>query len=98
MKHEIFKHYVTAILKLYRIDKDELFEKTKDQERVDARHLLYYLCKARPMSISTIVEYLKEEGFSVEHSTVIHGIKQMQKRMAEDRDYVRQVKKIEQSI
>ena len=37
--------------------------------------MLYYLCRQRPVRISYIQRFMKEQGYSVAHSTIIHGYK-----------------------
>ena len=51
------------------------------RERVDARHLLYYLCSKRPMRITYIQKYMKANGYNINHSSIIHGINVMKKLM-----------------
>ena len=46
MKEPIFKEYATKVADLYSVSEDELFSKSKKRAIVDARHLLYYLCKS----------------------------------------------------
>ena len=59
MKNEIFNDYVENIVDLYRIPKEELFSKVKRMEVVDARQMVYYLCKKRNMSLTLIKKYIK---------------------------------------
>jgi chromosomal replication initiation ATPase DnaA len=40
------------------------------------------------MRYTTIQEYLLERDVVVSHTTIMHGVKQMQQRMNEDRDIV----------
>jgi len=94
MKHEAFNNYVDKITNLFSIDKNTLFSKTKKREIVDARHILYYLCSIRPMRISYIQRYLETNGYFVQHTSIIHGIKSIKKKMGEDPDYVSIVKKL----
>ena len=48
MKQEIFNKYVKKVCQLFDLTNEEVFTKSKMRERVDARHLLYYLCSKRP--------------------------------------------------
>jgi chromosomal replication initiation ATPase DnaA len=65
-----------------------MFAKSKKRSVVDARQLLYFLCVNRDMRYTTIQEYLLERDVVVSHTTIMHGVKQMQQRMNEDRDIV----------
>lgn len=94
MKHEAFNGYVDKVTKLFSIDKTTLFSKTKKREVVDARQMLYYLCSVRPMRISYIQRYLEANGYFVQHTSIIHGIRAIKKRMSEDPDYISIVKKL----
>jgi chromosomal replication initiation ATPase DnaA len=97
MKHSVFNQYADIVADKFRIKTKKLFTKTKKQEIVDARYLLYYLCFNRPMQIKYIVDYMNEAGYKVYHSTVIYGISTMTKKISEDRDYQRIVKSITES-
>lgn len=98
MKHIVFDKYAEAIADKFRIQKSELFLKTKRREMVDARFLLFYLCFKRPMRISNIVSYAKEAGYDVNHSNIIYGISSIAKRIKEDKDYSKIVKAIEERV
>jgi len=95
MKREIFNKYVQHTAQLYDCDTDELFIKSKKRWRVDARHLLYYLCYVRPMRVSDIQDYMQSYGYEISHSSIIHGIKQVDQKIADDIDYVNIINKIE---
>lgn len=94
MKNEIFYEYADEVSNLFSIDKDSLFRKTKKRDSVDARHLLYYLCYKRPMRIVYIQEYMEENGYNISHSSIIHGINQVENKMLEDVDYINVVKRL----
>ena len=98
MKREVFNAYVDKICHLSKIQKKELFSKNKRGDLASARHLLYFLCYNRPMTIGTIQGYMKENGYSVKHPTIIYGIKIIRDRMKEDADYVHIAKEIERCV
>jgi len=98
MKADVFIQYVDIISKMFRISKEEMFSKSKNRDVVDARQLLYYLCSVRPMRISYIQRYMNDNGCDVKHSTIIHGINAVTKKMSEDRDYVSIVRKLESKV
>ena len=87
MKEPIFKEYATKVADLYSVSEDELFSKSKKRAIVDARHLLYYLCKNRPMKLKYIQDYMGNNGYNVGHSSIIHGIEQVTMKIEEDSDY-----------
>lgn len=98
MKVDIFNQYVDKVTDRFGITKEELFSKTKKREYVDARHMLYFLCYHRPMRIKYIQEYMSANGYPINHSAIIHGIKQVDGILAEDRDYQQIVKSIEECV
>jgi chromosomal replication initiation ATPase DnaA len=87
MKYEIFNDYVEKIVDLYKIPREEVFSKNKKMELVDARHLIYYLCSMRKIQITYIQRYMDLNGYVVGHSSIIHGIKVMEEKIAHDSDY-----------
>lgn len=98
MKHEIFHQYVERVTNIFNIKKDDFFSKSKKRDVVDARQLVYYLCVKRPMQVTYITNYMNEAGYNITHSTIIHGIQAVEKRMNDDRDYVSIVKELEKSV
>lgn len=98
MKQDVFNQYVDKIVDVFRIKKSELFTKSKKRDFVDARYLLYYLCSKRPMNVSYIEKYMKDNGYEINHNTIIHGIAVVEDRMNEDADYVSIISKIENSV
>lgn len=81
----MFKQHTNVVLRKTNIQKKDLFSITKKQEVVDARHLLFYLCKDSGISISYIQKYLKEYGLDITHSTIIYGVKKISNMMKEDK-------------
>ncbi len=94
MKGKIFNYYASQIAETFNIKESELFEKSKRREVVDARHMLYYACSKRPMRVVYIQNYMKEKGYDIGHSSILHGIEMAAKRNHEDRDYSRFVNSI----
>ena len=88
MKNKIFNIYADKVCNLFGIQSDVLFTKTKRRDIVDARHLLYYVCSIRPMRVVLIQEYMAEQGYVVAPSPIHHGIKEIQKKLKVDADYV----------
>jgi len=72
---------------LFNLDSESLFTKTKRRDIVDARHLLYFLCSQRPMRLVYIQEYMAENGYNINHSSIHHGIAQVKKKVEDDSDW-----------
>lgn len=98
MKQDVFNQYVDKVVNLFKIERDLLFSKSKKRELVDARHLLYYLCAKRPMRVNYIQKYMAENGYEIQHSSVIHGISTTEKRLKEDKDYVTIVNQVDKAV
>lgn len=98
MKSEVFNQYVERVTDLFDITKEQLFSKSREQILVDARYLLYYLCYNRPMQVMYIEKYVNENGYSIKHSSIISGIKSVERRVAEDKDYLSIIKEIEKAV
>ncbi len=96
MKRTIFNNYVKAVSDRFGITKEQMFEKTKKRELVDARQILYYLCSERPITIGYIQTYMKDAGFPVSHSTIIHGIKRATELVNNDPDLAHMMNNIEE--
>jgi chromosomal replication initiation ATPase DnaA len=94
MKKDAFNMYTDRVCRIFGIDRDQLFKKSKVQDIVDARHLLYYLCYNRPMTIKNIQNFLKENGYDVYHQTVIYGIDSVKKKVESDVDYSSRIAKL----
>tara|TARA_R110001632_G_scaffold50941_1_gene126891 strand:- start:22221 stop:22517 length:297 start_codon:yes stop_codon:yes gene_type:complete len=98
MKKKIFEKYVIEVSKQFAIDPSSIFTKDKRRDIADARHLLYYLCFVRPMSKVYIQEYMSDNGYDINHSSIIHGIKVVEGKLKKDQDYISAVKKIKNEI
>jgi len=98
MKNDVFNQYVERVSDLFKVSRDDIFSKSKKREFVDARHLIYYLCYNRPMQITYIQKYMNEAGYIIEHSSIIHGIGSVKKKIAKDKDYVSIVKEVERAV
>lgn len=98
MKQEVFNQYVDRVVDLFGITKEDLFSKTKKRNVVDARQLIYYLCAKRPMQVTYIEKYMNDAGYEIKHSSIIHGISAVEKRIAEDKDYVSVVREVERAV
>jgi chromosomal replication initiation ATPase DnaA len=98
MKQDVFNQYADKIVGMFDITKEELFSKSKKREIVDARHLLYYLCYKRPMTISYIQKYMSTNGYDIQHSSIIHGINSVSLRVRDDADYMQIAKELDKAV
>lgn len=88
MKRDIFDYYVQQVSERYDIPQQRLFTKDKSRDVVDARHMLYYLCKDRPMDATYIKKYMGENGYDIAVNSITHGVRRVEKLISEDPDYI----------
>ena len=86
-KEKIFNNYARDIADIFCIDVEDLFVKNKKRDIVDARQLLYYVCKKRPMPVVYIQEFMKKNGYETPHTSILYGIKMATKKSKSDKDY-----------
>lgn len=98
MKEDVFNQNAQRVIDLFGIDRETLFSRSKKQEPAGARHLLYYLCYIRPMSITYIQKYMAINGHEVHLTSISRGIKSIQNKVDEDRDYQKIIREINQSV
>tara|TARA_R100000935_G_scaffold29558_1_gene49904 strand:- start:13314 stop:13610 length:297 start_codon:yes stop_codon:yes gene_type:complete len=94
MKKEIFDKYATAIAEQFHLNLDEMFDKSRRRDLVDARQLLFYLCLERPIRVSYVQKFMEDNGCKIAHSTIIHGYKQAKALIDADKDYLHMIEKI----
>jgi len=87
MKKDIFEKYARAIASQFHLTLDQMFDRTKKREIVDARQMLYYICMERPIRVSYIQRFMGDHGHTVAHSTIIHGYKRAKEMVDEDTDF-----------
>ena len=87
MKRDIFETYVDRVTSRFDIPRERLFTKDKARDVVDARHMLYYLCKDRPMTNTYIKRYMTENGYDIDLPSIAHGLKRVEEHIANDPDY-----------
>ena len=92
MKQEIFKDITKKVMSKTKVAKNDLFTATKKQDIVDARQMLFWLCRDAGISVSYIQKYVKHNGLAITHSTIIHGVNRMSTIMEAD-DYVNDLMK-----
>lgn len=94
MKKDLYNRILQQILDRYKITKSDLYETTKMHDVVNARYLLFYVCKKNGISISRLQILLKDDGYNVTSPTILRGISAMEKRILEDTDYISIIKSI----
>ena len=87
MKEELFNQYTQKVMNTFGLSKEELFRKTKKRHIVDARQMLWYVCRQRPMRVVQIQEYMSNSGYNTAHSVILHGINVMSEKVEDDQDY-----------
>lgn len=87
MKKEVFTALMDVVATRFDLSPSQMLTKTKSRTIVDARQILWWVAKKRNIRVVAQQEYLKDMGFDVTHSTIIHGIKQAQKLIDADPDY-----------
>jgi Skp family chaperone for outer membrane proteins len=98
MKSDVFNQYVDRVTDLFNIDRETLFSKLKQRHIVDARQLLYYLCYNRQMKLIIIQKFMMNNGYKIAHNSVINGIRVIQEKIKEDKDYQSIIKDIEKAV
>jgi len=98
VKKPIFDQYAMAVAKAFHLEIDNMFEKSKKRNLVDARQILYLLCMERPIRLTFIKQYLEESGYDVPMSSILHGYERAQKLINEDPDYRDMVDKIKNEV
>ena len=87
MKYKLFKKFIERILEHMEISHADLFEKSRKKSVVEARQLLYYLCFKRGMRPTEIKDYMTREGHSIEHTTILYGIREITNTIDYDKDF-----------
>jgi len=84
---EAFNMYLNAVSKKMGVSKKSILSKTKNRDATAARHMLWKLCKERPMTLAKITELMTEKGFKTSHTTILYGIRSMEKKFVDDINY-----------
>lgn len=80
-----FKSNLESVLKQFGLTEPELFRRTKQRLNVDARQVLFLMCRRDGIPICYIQDYLEQMGYNVTHSTIIHGINRAESTISCDR-------------
>lgn len=87
MKKDIFDAYADAIANKFHLTIGEMFTKSRKREIVEARQMLYFLAKERPIRLSYIKRFMEENGLPVQYSTIMHGYNKAKNYVDNDPDY-----------
>jgi chromosomal replication initiation ATPase DnaA len=99
MKQDIFNQYVTKVCEAFGIeDESRIFETTRKQTIVDARHMLFYLCITRPINMYSLIEYMAERGLPIQHSAIMNGVRKAENHKHKDKDYAQVLLNISSTV
>ena len=99
MKKILFNQFVERIAKTFSMmDPEAMFIRTKRQDLVDARHLIFYLCSERNMSVADIKRLMADRGLSLQYPSIVGGIAKVKSKVNSDPDYQFLVNKIQKSV
>ena len=87
MKYKLFSKLALEVSHVFRVDEKKMFAKNKDTEVVDARFLLYYLCKINKIKQVQIQNFMLERGYDTPHTSIAYGVRSVTKKVEEDNEY-----------
>jgi chromosomal replication initiation ATPase DnaA len=87
MKQELFNQYVDWVSQIFNLPKEVIFSKSREQNIVEARHMIYYLCHERGISLISIKNFLSDYGYSIHNPALLYGIKKIKNKVQSDDDY-----------
>lgn len=99
MKKILFNQFVERVAKTFSMrDPEAMFLRTKRQDVVDARQLLFYLCSMRDISIADIIRLMEDRGLPIKYPAVKNGINNIERKVESDPDYKFLVDRIQKSV
>jgi chromosomal replication initiation ATPase DnaA len=98
MKEEVFNQYVERVCSLFNISNEEFFSKSRKRNFVDARHLVFFLCSRRNILVVSVKKFMENNNHEIFRTSITHGIKNISKKVEEDRDYKVIVNDIEKAV
>ena len=87
MKKHIFDEIVIAVSKHTKINKEDIFTKTKFADIVLARQTWFYLCYQRGLTKTMIAQYMNESGYDIGAPAVYYSISVIDSMVKEDPDF-----------
>ena len=79
-----FDEIVSDVCRQTRVQESELVEKTKNNHVTQARYLIYYLAKVAGYKPKDTIWMMSSLGHEVSHSTIIYGIKEIDRLLEQD--------------
>lgn len=70
MKRNKFNRYFELVTEAFGFN---ILTDTRKRKYTDARFVLYYICRENNLRLEEIQEFLQEKGFSVSHTNIVHG-------------------------
>ena len=98
MNNLIFDKYASEVCRVFQLSSDKMFSKVREKHVVEARQMLFYLCYTRPIGLNMIQRFTSEKGLDISHTSILHGIRSMQKKRSISRDYNSVIETIEESV
>ena len=98
MKEDVFNQYVDRVIDLFNMDRETFFSKSKQRHIVDARQLVYYLCLKRQIKSVIIQRFMACNGVSLFNNSIANGVKNVEIKLEEDRDYKTIINDIEKAV
>jgi len=93
-KTDTFNKCVSIVCDRFNIEPETFFSKTKEQETVDARHLVYLACYYKGFAHTTTTILMVNNGYVTGRSTIYAGITSMEKKVEIDKQYKRILRKL----
>jgi chromosomal replication initiation ATPase DnaA len=93
LDYTTFDEIVSDVCRQTRVQESELVEKTKNNHITQARYLIYYLAKVAGYKPKDTIRMMSSMGHEVSHSTIIYGIKEIEKLIEDDKGLDKYVSK-----
>lgn len=98
MKKSVFTQYVSIISKMFDMTPEQMFENTKRRSVTEARQLFLFICVRRQIPMCNIMDWSLEYGRSFTYSSIINAVRYMERKISEDRDYIRIIRELESKV
>lgn len=99
MKKILFDQFVERIAQVFGLkDPSAIFMRSKRQDIVDARQILFFLCHDRGISLADILRMMADNGLPIKHPAVINGIRKIKGKVESDPDYKFFVDKVHSKV
>lgn len=86
--NEKFQSNLHAVMREFGLSEEEVFERTKRRMNVDARQVLFLMCRNDKIPLNYIQKYSFNKGLHLSHSTIIHGARRAKNVFSND-PYIR---------